>query len=49
MRKHMKNRDELIERNLVENYSRYYRLAYRTKPHRKLQSLLSFSIQLCKK
>ena len=28
MRKHMKNRDELIERNLVENYSRYYRLAY---------------------
>ncbi len=28
MRKHMKNRDELIECNLVENYSRYYRLAY---------------------
>lgn len=28
MIKHMKNRDELIESDLVENYSRYYRLAY---------------------
>ncbi len=28
MRGHEKNRDALIEQNLVENYSRYYRLAY---------------------
>lgn len=28
MRKHMQNQDGLIEQNLIENYSRYYRLAY---------------------
>ena len=28
MRKHMQSQDELIEQNLIENYNRYYRLAY---------------------
>lgn len=28
MRRHMKSCDALIEQNLVDNYSRYYRLAY---------------------